>query len=293
MQFSAGGILQNIELNGPADLDVWSYCYDVLQNSLFMMDAVSLGPLMAYSKMIRGYMKRYGTSVWHVLYQADVRMRLEQMTRIFRRLKSDYHAKDPEAKKYDHFDPSRPWNHVWHMATEDAQWWRHEFEEPALLLINRSMALQNATGDGAKVGSRNNVVADVSNQAGIIHVRPAPGGGGGAPGGGKGKKREWVETSLSAFDPNGNYTKNHKGYAICAGFNAGTCNHTQRGIWCSVTPETVHVCSKCLGTHPVSQCPQTGTGQGNRNTRRNTWWNKGGKGGKGKGAKGGKGKQQF
>ena len=54
MQFSAGGILQNIELNGPADLDVWSYCYDVLQNSLFMMDAVSLGPLMAYSKMIRG-----------------------------------------------------------------------------------------------------------------------------------------------------------------------------------------------------------------------------------------------
>jgi predicted PP-loop superfamily ATPase len=57
---------------------------------LVMIDAVDLGNLQSYRAHIERLAERYGPKVWSVIYQGDVRCRLEHMERLKRTLKSDH-----------------------------------------------------------------------------------------------------------------------------------------------------------------------------------------------------------
>ena len=110
LQFGADGALRNVELNGPLDLDMWISCYRLLEAAFVMLDIVDLGPLQRYREMIVSYARRYGPTVWHLLYQADTRTRLEHMDRIYRRALSDpTKVIDEKSSLFD----TRPWNRVW------------------------------------------------------------------------------------------------------------------------------------------------------------------------------------
>ena len=50
-----------------------------------MLDQISTSCLDNYEKKIRRYHERYGRSCWPVIYQADVRARLEQAKRLGRK----------------------------------------------------------------------------------------------------------------------------------------------------------------------------------------------------------------
>ena len=89
LQLHAGSVLKNIELSGPPDVDTWSESYKLLCTALIGFGAVSLGPLMDYSRLITGCATRYGAATWPLLYQAEVRCRLEHLERLRRVLERD------------------------------------------------------------------------------------------------------------------------------------------------------------------------------------------------------------
>ena len=47
-----------------------------------MLDAMSSSTLDHYYDLVKSYMQRYGPSVWMILYQADVRARMDHMERM-------------------------------------------------------------------------------------------------------------------------------------------------------------------------------------------------------------------
>ena len=86
MQLSSNGVITNVELVGPPDVDAWSESYRLLVAGLLGFNAVSYGNLLDYGKKIRDYVEMFGYDVWPLLYQADVRCRLEHMERLRRQL---------------------------------------------------------------------------------------------------------------------------------------------------------------------------------------------------------------
>ena len=49
-----------------------------------MLDLVGVARIDRYANQLMNYAKRYGSNVWHVIYQADVRARLEHLERLCR-----------------------------------------------------------------------------------------------------------------------------------------------------------------------------------------------------------------
>ena len=84
------GLLRNVELAGPPTISNWLASYQVLMNALVMTGAVDLGVLVKYKNHIERLHDRYGSRIWAILYQADVRCRLELMERIRREAASEH-----------------------------------------------------------------------------------------------------------------------------------------------------------------------------------------------------------
>ena len=52
---------------------MWSECFRVFRTAAIMLDLCNPAMLDAYRDLLKRYRTRYGTSVWHLLCQADVR----------------------------------------------------------------------------------------------------------------------------------------------------------------------------------------------------------------------------
>ncbi len=71
-----------MEIFGPACYADWEQCYHVFRIGCLMHNAVSLCTLDRYRDLIKSYWTRYGSKVWVIIYQADVRARLEHIDRM-------------------------------------------------------------------------------------------------------------------------------------------------------------------------------------------------------------------
>ena len=171
LQLHAGGVLKNVELSGPPDVDTWTESYKLLCTALIGFRAVSLGPLMDYARLTTGYATRYGTATWPLLYQSDVRCRLEHMERLRRVLERDSAAAKARGQApATPFDPSQPWNSVWVAAVDDTKFWHHQFEEPALLILTRAGRLSDVITGEAPV-ERSHPSQSVSAPAGSDNAK--------------------------------------------------------------------------------------------------------------------------
>ena len=90
LQLHAGGVLHTMELAGPPDLHAWLECYRLLTAALVAFERVGLGPMLDYGRLISTYSERYGALTWPLLYQCDVRCRLEHMERLRRVLERKF-----------------------------------------------------------------------------------------------------------------------------------------------------------------------------------------------------------
>ena len=87
----------------------------------------------------------YGSTCWELLYQADVRRRLDLMERLRRRLSQEEEA-------------GRPWDAAWRHACNEVKFWRREY----LLVITKTEHVsdmidgdvQVALHQAAKIGKR-------------------------------------------------------------------------------------------------------------------------------------------
>ena len=84
------GEIQTLELTGPSDFEAWRECYAVFKVGAIMFEEITPARLDAYEKHIRNYHERYGRGCWALIYQADVRARLENSERL-RRVGKDEH----------------------------------------------------------------------------------------------------------------------------------------------------------------------------------------------------------
>ena len=130
-------------------------CYTLLQTGMVMFDQVDLGNLMSYQDKVKGYSDRYGVGVWHLIYQCEVRTRLEHFERIRRQgqvLLADALLVNPALDKSTFsFQEDRPWNYVWKTVVEDTPWWRETLEEPCLLVLARAANLASKLGNDAPI----------------------------------------------------------------------------------------------------------------------------------------------
>ena len=120
LQLLVGGVLRHIEISGPPDFTSWSECYSLLPTALVGFNAVGLGPMLDYSRLIGRYAARYGSLTWPLLYQCDVRCRLEHMERLRRVQERNSVAAIARGQAPAvHFDKGRPWDSVWSAAVDD------------------------------------------------------------------------------------------------------------------------------------------------------------------------------
>lgn len=95
-----------------------------------VLGIASIAHLETHRRLIKHYAERYTSKCWAVVYQADVRARLE-LTERLRRIGEEEHARLGEASEYD---TTRPWEYVWKRIQQHS-FWRKEVEERRCLLI--------------------------------------------------------------------------------------------------------------------------------------------------------------
>ena len=224
---------------GPPTYFLWDKCYSLLRTCLISFRAVPLGTIEAYRKQMSTYHDRYGKQCWHILYQADVRMRQEHMERIRRKLR-DAHTEALAAGGTTPFDPARPWAHTWAKAAEDHAFWKKEIEDPCMLYLTKTASLGNLLGDDAPIDAPG--ASETAGAAGGSAAEPGLGVGGGratSASGGSGndapKKANKVHNVA-----NGEYQTNRKGMRLCPDFQEGSCTP---GPKC---PKGAHQCKRCL-----------------------------------------------
>lgn len=145
LNLHASGEFKLVEISGPPTYQDWVACYELLITGLIGFNVVDLGHLLGYQTKVREYFEKYGSSMWILIYQAENRMRLEQMERLHRTL----HLERTKAEEFGvpsfvDFDIKRPWNAVWRRAIEDDKFWKKELEDPALMILTKARPIDHA-----------------------------------------------------------------------------------------------------------------------------------------------------
>jgi len=241
------GRLQPIELHGPPNYDTWEKCYEVLATALLMTRAVSLSALGRYRDLIKSFAARYGPSVWHLTYQADIRMRGEHMERLRIAALQDRSIAVAAGRTHP-FDPLSPWEYLWTEACRDNQFWLDELQENSMLVLTRTASLASMVDSSTAIvhsGANTNSARQHAPSALPPLPPPAHGRIGKNP-----ARQSANRPARTAHNvANGLYTSNRRHIPICPGWQDGSCtSHDPRTNRCSVNSELVHQCAKCLSS---------------------------------------------
>eukprot|EP00971_Amphidinium_carterae_P330792 6464007-Amphidinium_carterae.1 len=126
------------EQRGPPSFAEWRRSYRVLWTVLIQLDL--------YVDRLEKFHARCGADVWSLLYQADVRCRLENMARLYHQ---ELHLVSL-GKTSPGFNVDWPWDYVWRQAVLDAEFWREQFVEPAQLVRAHMQSLASTLGGDAQ-----------------------------------------------------------------------------------------------------------------------------------------------
>ena len=151
LTLSASGELHPVELYGPSDFATWDSCFRVWRTGMLMLGAATLCSLDVYREHVALYTRRYGRETWVVLYQADVRARLEHIERIRRAGESSPPTTDNPRLLLNGLNLDRPWDWCLRELTRDVAFWRRELEEPAILVLARAARLTSVLDGDAPV----------------------------------------------------------------------------------------------------------------------------------------------
>ena len=103
-----------MEMKGPPDYKTWLMSFRVFRAAC-ILNIIGVNALDNYQAKIAHFNQQYGTRVWALLYQADVRMRLEEMPAMLWELTEEAEAVTKAGGDHE-FGPDRPWKLVWKRA---------------------------------------------------------------------------------------------------------------------------------------------------------------------------------
>ena len=148
------GSFRTVELFGPQAFPLWKGSYKVLCTICISHDVVDKANLKAYRLKLHELLTMFGEDsitkeLWVLLYQADTRARAERMDAIRWELVQEHAVAKLQGMAHP-LDPKRPWNAVWKRMAEDREFWRREFEIPALqVVLKRATLGQVVTGEAS------------------------------------------------------------------------------------------------------------------------------------------------
>ena len=217
MKFTAqalkDGEWKAVELPGAANILAWEESWRIFRTACIMLNIATAAVLDRYSAEFRTRVLEY-PDVWHLAAQADIRCRSEWWPQEQRRQHS-FSLAHPSLSVYD---AKQPWNSVIKASSSCSDFWRKEFEQPALRY--------QCNGPRA-----------------MPAVPEAPSDGGFRPGSGEKRK----------FDPqrkDGRYLKSKAGINYDWSRKPdGCCNDKcDKGM--------AHICEWCRQPHRSIYCPQ-------------------------------------
>jgi hypothetical protein len=91
--------------------------WSVFETTMLMHEAVYPEHLCAHGNFISRNASEYTPRWWFILYQADVWMRSKQFERRRRGCQLEYDELDVSKKASSHFDPAKPGDHVFMIAS--------------------------------------------------------------------------------------------------------------------------------------------------------------------------------
>eukprot|EP00969_Alexandrium_andersonii_P079766 3517037-Alexandrium_andersonii.AAC.1 len=112
----------------------------VFRTAMLLLKQCSPEPLDLYGEHLRSRHEACGNEVWFLVYQADVRMRSEELERIRRRLRAD--AMATGVLNTQIHDDQRPWDSVFLKSVhpgdvESASYWTREVREKVMWYMTR------------------------------------------------------------------------------------------------------------------------------------------------------------
>ena len=150
------------------------------------------------------------------------------------------------------------------MAAVDAEFWKYEFQDPALLVLAKTASLASMLGSDARAAGG---LGQASPAGHGPAQEPAPKRGppssAGAPPPPPKKPRGNSQGELVHQVQNGKFVTNRSGVKLCQAFQTGQCEQTRRNNMCPKGTGEVHQCEHCLGTghgsahpRPCTKAPQ-------------------------------------
>ena len=249
-----------------------------------MLGIAGVNALDEYKEKIVKLAKDYGSQTWILLYQAEVRMRREEMPDMRRELIRESEAVKKAGGRHP-YDPAQPWKLVWEMATskDSNEFWTDEFITPATLVRLHLKEMGEVVDGDAPIGYPDSIgeqnltywAAGGENNHDKL-PEPAPR-----------KRLLALTTEPHAEEETYLIAMNKRRKKLCKAFQRGACEHTKKGdIICPDNKEERHQCAGCLGDHPFCECDGSGplgkgrgAGKGGKNGNKGK--NKGaGRGGK-------------
>ena len=223
----AAGKLQQAQVFGPPSIDEWLAGFAVFKTGSVLLGELTPATADHWMKTIQRYAQRYSVNLWPLVYQTDVRARLEHMERV-RRQGAEAHRLAVAAGGSHPYDPAHPWEWTFRATADDAQFWRIELEEPAIRVVTESSAMADYLEDDAQVhGGRTKPVMQKD------HQQASRGGYE------EGRKRKiQADERVHLVDAEGNFTHNRRGMRLCTSYQSGTCTYPN----CKYQ----HQCSRCL-----------------------------------------------
>ena len=121
--FDNKGALHTVELLGPGNFETWLSCFNMWQHAMVMLDAVDLGRMTEYRRIMEQFHQKAGEEAWILQYQCDFRTRKVHMERVklegyrsYQAAKDANWGRDPYSHPYD---PTRPWDYVLDTINKD------------------------------------------------------------------------------------------------------------------------------------------------------------------------------
>ena len=177
-----------------------------------MLEQLSPAVCDLWIRHVKQYAYRYGPQMWHIVYQAEARARMEHLPRVKRRGQLE-HKRATDSGGTHEFAPDKPWEWTFRATVEDATYLRKEREEPAIMApAKASRPAEHIVGDIAVSGS--------SSQGGLHHLSREPKLGDRSRNREEPKKKAKPERQ-HVTNKEGALIKNRAGRDLCEAYQSG------------------------------------------------------------------------
>ena len=252
---------------GPACYAHWVASFRVMRTAFITLELVSLNGLIKWEAHMERLVQRY-PGCWHLLVEAENKARSEHLSKTLMKVKLDM---DTGRRPPVGWSAEEPWNIIWNMVLEDAEFWQEQVHIPALswmargskgvqrtpaeeiaaAAINGGSSKLHPTEEGQRedltpIKSANRVRREAkkrklqAEREELKSLRNQKGGGKGGGGHGHGGK------------PSGS------GEEECFAWNNGNgaCKDLPPGEPCAGKKARLHRCTTCKSPgHPSKDCP--------------------------------------